>query len=83
MRVLKYYVKIKHYLGHENKVNENKVLSYCEALRYVWNNKEISLLVAEGLIVSMYQYAVLIQISRSQENNRVSATITMQIPLGL
>ena len=25
--------KIKHYFRHENKVNENKVLSYCEALR--------------------------------------------------
>ena len=25
--------KIKHYLRHENKMNENKVLSYCEALR--------------------------------------------------
>ena len=30
--------KIKHYLRHENKVNENKVLSYCEALSYMWNN---------------------------------------------
>ena len=29
---------MKHYLWHENKVNENKV-SYCEALRYMWNNK--------------------------------------------
>ena len=27
MRVLKYYVENKHYLRHENKVNENKVLS--------------------------------------------------------
>ena len=26
-QVLKYCVKIKHYLGHENKVTENKVLS--------------------------------------------------------
>ena len=34
IRELKYYVKIKHYLGHENKVNKNKVL-YCEALRYM------------------------------------------------
>ena len=25
--------KIKHYLRHENKINENKALSYCEALR--------------------------------------------------
>ena len=25
--------KIKHFSRHENKVNENKVLSYCEALR--------------------------------------------------
>ena len=33
MRVLKYYVKMKHYLRHENKGNENKVLSYCKALR--------------------------------------------------
>ena len=32
MRVLKYYVEIKHYLRHKNKVNENEV-SYCEALR--------------------------------------------------
>ena len=30
MRVLKYYVEHKHYLRHENKVNENKT---CEALR--------------------------------------------------
>ena len=26
----------KHYLEHKNKVNENKVLSYCEALRYIY-----------------------------------------------
>ena len=32
--------KIKHHLRHENKVNENKVLSYCEAPRYMWNNKK-------------------------------------------
>ena len=25
--------KIKHHLRHENKVNENNVLSYCETLR--------------------------------------------------
>ena len=25
----------KHYFGHENKANENKALSYCEALRYI------------------------------------------------
>ena len=31
--------KIKHYLIYENRVNENKVLSYCEALRYMWNNR--------------------------------------------
>ena len=30
MRVTKYYLKIKHYLGHENKINENIVLSYCD-----------------------------------------------------
>ena len=35
MRVLKYYANLKHYLRHENKANENKVLSYCEALRYM------------------------------------------------
>ena len=29
--------KRKHYLKHENKVNENKVLSYCEAWRYLMN----------------------------------------------
>ena len=34
-RILECYVKIKHSLRHENKVNENKVLSYCEALRYM------------------------------------------------
>ena len=28
--------KIEHYLRHENKVNEG--LSYCKALRYIWNN---------------------------------------------
>ena len=27
--------EIQHYLGQENKVNENKALSYCEALWYV------------------------------------------------
>ena len=58
MRVQKYYVKIKHYLRQENKVNENKVLSSCEALVYMcqtykptiisnliskkWNNSIIS-----------------------------------------
>ena len=26
--------KIKHDLWHENKVNENKVVPYCETLRY-------------------------------------------------
>ena len=31
--------KIKHYLRYENKVNKSKVLSYCEALRCMWNNK--------------------------------------------
>ena len=25
------------YLTHENKANENKVLSHCEAFRYKWN----------------------------------------------
>ena len=34
MGVLKYYVKIKHYLRHENKVSENEVLSYYEALTH-------------------------------------------------
>ena len=33
--------KIKHYLRHKNKVNKNKDLSYCEALRYMWNNKKL------------------------------------------
>ena len=28
-------------MTHENKVNENKVLSYFEASRYMWNNEEI------------------------------------------
>ena len=32
--------KIKHHLRYENKVNENKVLPYCEAPRYMWNNKK-------------------------------------------
>ena len=27
--------KMKHYLRHENKANENKVLIYCEVLRYM------------------------------------------------
>ena len=31
---------MKHYLAHENKVIQNKVLSYCEALRYMWNNRK-------------------------------------------
>ena len=29
-------LKIKCYLRHDNKVNENKELSYCEALRYIF-----------------------------------------------
>ena len=33
MRVLKYYVENKALFGHENKVNENKVLPYCKVLR--------------------------------------------------
>ena len=35
--------KIKHYLRHENKVNENKVLSYCGALRCeaIKSNKKV------------------------------------------
>ena len=32
MGLLKYYVEKKQYLRHENKVNENKVLSYCIVL---------------------------------------------------
>ena len=36
MRVLKNYVK-KALLKHENKLDENKVLSYWEALRYILN----------------------------------------------
>ena len=35
-RVLEYHVKIKQYLRPDNKVNENKVLSYYEALGYMW-----------------------------------------------
>ena len=31
----------KHVLRHKNKVNENKVLSYCDALRCSWNNKKL------------------------------------------
>ena len=31
-------LKMKHYLRHENKVNENKVFSFCEALRYMSTN---------------------------------------------
>ena len=37
MRVLNIMYKIKRYLRDENKVNENKVLSYCVALRYMQN----------------------------------------------
>ena len=35
--------KIKHYFRNENKVNENKVLSYCKALRCetIKNNKKL------------------------------------------
>ena len=29
--------QIKYYLRRENNVSENKILSYCEALRYMWN----------------------------------------------
>ena len=32
MRVLEYYVENMHYLRHDIKVSENKVLSYCKAL---------------------------------------------------
>ena len=34
--------KIRHSLRHENQVNEKKVhvLSYCDALRYMWNNNK-------------------------------------------
>ena len=38
--------KIKHHLRHENKVDENKVLSYIEAFRYMWNNKKKLFLIA-------------------------------------
>ena len=41
MRVLTYYVKIEHYLRHENKVNGNKVSSFCEALRYMLHIRHI------------------------------------------
>ena len=40
MGVPKYYVENKAlFFRHENKVNENKALSYSEALRYMWNNE--------------------------------------------
>ena len=35
MRRLNYYVENKELFRREKKVNENKVLSYCEALRYM------------------------------------------------
>ena len=35
MSVLKYYVKLKHYLRYENKINENKESSHREALIYM------------------------------------------------
>ena len=35
LRVPEYYVKKKALFETWNKVNENKVLSYCDALRYV------------------------------------------------
>ena len=38
MRVPEYYVK--EYLRHENKVNENKALSYFEALRYMYKHNQ-------------------------------------------
>ena len=38
MRVLKYYVEKKHYMRHENKGNENKVL-YCKVFK-MWNNQK-------------------------------------------
>ena len=43
MRVLKYYVENKALFGHENKVNENKVLPYCKVLRCetIKNNEKI------------------------------------------
>ena len=34
MEVPKYYLKIKYYLRRENKVNKNKVLSYCDVIVY-------------------------------------------------
>ena len=38
---LKYYVEYKALFETWNEVNENKVLSYWEALRFMWNNKKI------------------------------------------
>ena len=35
MRILKYYVENKALFEIENKVNENKLLSYCDALKYI------------------------------------------------
>ena len=43
MRVLKYYVKIKHYLRHENKVNEKWVqvsIKVLEGKIYVKHNQK-------------------------------------------
>ena len=37
---VKYYVKMKHYSRHENKVKENIALSYCEASIYMYNTIE-------------------------------------------
>ena len=33
---MEYYVKIKHYLRNQIKVNENLALSYSQALEYIW-----------------------------------------------
>ena len=43
MRVVKYYIVNKALFETLNKVNENKVLSYHEALKYLWNNKKVVL----------------------------------------
>ena len=41
-------------MRHENKVIENKVLSYCQALRYMWSSKKKKKKKQQQIVVLRY-----------------------------
>ena len=71
MTVLKYYVEIKHYSTHESRVNENKVLSYYEALKCeIIKNPAYSLtatLVRDWVVRTTWEYQIALTVLYQME----------------